>query len=75
MITDPRVAPHCILCGDLPVLRGIFTPTDSVLYGGNAVQQRHLAYGLCAVHSVRPDTDAIQARLLQMVRQARASWN
>lgn len=70
-----RPGERCLLCGGPPVMRGIFTPFDSPLYGGNTVQQRLLAYALCALHGKQPDTAAIEARLLTKVRQTAAPWN
>lgn len=66
---------RCILCQGDPYWRGMFIPRESLLYGGNARQQRLLGYYLCASCCVQTDTAAIEARLRELVRQARAAWN
>jgi hypothetical protein len=74
MITHPCAA-SCLLCGAPPIWRGVFFPSDSVLYGGHAGQQRLVGYTLCQRCCVPPiDLDEIEARLLAMLRRQRARW-
>lgn len=75
LLHGPRPGERCLLCSGPPVWRGIFTPFNSPLYGGNTGQQRLLSYALCAVHMKHPDLDMIEARLLTRCRQTAAPWN
>lgn len=70
-----RPGAPCLLCGGPAIWRGIFLPTDSVVYGGNALQQRLIGYSLCAVHAHPRDLEAIEACILRRIRQGAAPWN
>ena len=73
LVYAPRPG-KCLVCGGPPARRGLFLPFDTELYGGNAAQHRILGYWLCTVHTDAPRA-AIEARLLQKVRQHAAPWN
>ena len=55
-MTKPFPGDHCLLCGDKPFCIGVFTPTDSQLYGAPAGKKRFVRYCLCEKCKGKTDT-------------------
>lgn len=54
----------CLLCHAPQEIRGVFYPTDPVLWGGNMTQHRVIFYSLCLECFARTDsTDAVEKHL------------
>jgi hypothetical protein len=67
--TPLRATDRCLLCGRPAQCRGVFAPTNSVLYGGNAQQQRVIVYHLCKRCRRRSGfTDQVERRILAAMR-------
>ncbi len=71
-LTSERIA-GCLLCGRPVVMVGVLRPIDDVMRQAVITLRQHpmrdgsdvgISYGLCAKHSVAPDTERVERVIL-----------
>jgi hypothetical protein len=63
-IHKPIVGDHCILCGDVPSVIGVFVPDDPQKWGAAPGKKRFVRYCLCEKCKAKGDTPNLVEKVL-----------